>query len=113
MLMVGLQELVMLNHRIYKKIDSNSFLIADLDNELISTRSSYPEIFFENLENGFYKMFKKENLSVKSFNSNQIIFKPTVYDEFITFKLNLKEEIYNFVGIASNKTELLNLLNEK
>jgi hypothetical protein len=108
--MVDLQEQGMLNLRIYKKINNNNFLAVDLERNLISTRSSYPEIFFENLQNGFYGMFPKENLSIKSFNSNKIIFKPTIYNEFFNSTLNSKEEIYNFIGIASNKKELLNLI---
>jgi len=96
--------------RIYKHTKTNSFLTLDLEKEAVSTRSSYPEIFFENLKKGNYSYFSFQEVGVKSANEKEIIFNNNNNDEYNGDQYFKASEIYQYIGNAVDKESLINLL---
>ncbi len=95
--------------RIYKEKYKNSFLALDLDKQLVSTRSSYPDSFFSSLDEKHYQFFKYSYVGVKSADKEKVIFFETEGDEF-TGAQGSPEEIYSFIGNAETTEKLEKLL---
>jgi ADP-ribose pyrophosphatase YjhB (NUDIX family) len=91
--------------RIYKK--DNVIVGVNLLEEITTTRSAYPEVFFDNLKNNSYSFFSYKEQKVIEANEDFISFEdyhPDIKEKF---------EKYFFIGEAINKEELINLLNKK
>jgi len=98
--------------RIYKHNNKNSFLALDLGNKKVSTRSSYPETFFDNLISGNYSYFSFQKAGVVSANQKEIIFNNNNYDEYNGEQYFKASEIYRYIGNANDKENLINLLTQ-
>lgn len=88
------------NLRIYLQKEKNSFVGVDLDNKKVSTRSGYPDSFFDKLNENRYRMFEYEEVNVFKVNEKEIIFLD-IFDN---------KDQYKYIGNAKNKEELLLLL---
>lgn len=91
--------------KIYKK--DNIIVGVNLLEQITTTRSAYPELFFDNLKNSSYGYFSYKEQKVIEANEDFITFEdyhPDVIENF---------EKYFYIGEANNKEELMILLNKK
>lgn len=107
--------------RIYLKKETNTFVGVDLENKRVSTRSSYPNEFFDSLNKKKYKfcevnsMFNYDEVDVIKATPEEIVFldiSDNIY-EYNGKKEDFDKERYFYIGNAKNKKELLELLNKE
>jgi len=91
--------------RIYKKTNSPSIVTYDFKTNKVSTRSSYYDSFFKDLESGHYNFFDQSMVGVKSVDHDSIVFSESEA-EFPSYKLS-PEETYIYIGDANTTEELL------
>jgi len=100
--------------RIYKNIDKNSILTANVEEQLISTRSSYYDTFIESLEKGNYSMFPKRegsSTSAATITNEVVVFSAVTKESLDGFDIEEDIEIYKYLGNVKDTEELLKLLN--
>jgi hypothetical protein len=99
--------------RIYKNIDKNSILTANVEEQLISTRSAYYDTFLESLENGNYSMFARRegsSSSAATITNEVVVFSAVTKESLDGFDVEEDIEIYKYLGDIKTTEELLTLL---
>jgi hypothetical protein len=87
-----------------------SFLSANPEEQIVSTRSSYQESFMDSMANGNYRYFDKCTSGAKIITKDAVVFPQRTEEQIDGTLYTSQKEIYTYVGEVSNKEEFINLI---
>ena len=96
--------------KIYLNKKTNSILAAKLKQKKISTISPFFDSFFDSFSSGHYGFFDNDARGIKSADEKEIIFYSPSEDDFGNVPRSKIEEVFTYIGEASNYEELLKIL---
>jgi len=89
-----------------------SFLSANPEKQIVSTRSSYQESFMDSMSNGNYRYFSKCTSGATAVTKEKVVFPQRIEEQIDGTLYTSQKEIYIYAGEVSNKEEFMHLIND-